>query len=278
VLTWSDVKCGLPLGVGAAGVCVLWQGVVPCWAVMVGALLPCLLLVLVRPDEATPRMRDVAVVASFWYVTVAVGPLLGLAAAHALPPGWPIAAALAAVGTVPCAIVIYLMASGRQAASSSQVADSESGDTESRRRHAQSTLRYGDRLRVWESDFGRSEGWDIELHGKAVAFMDEAQWEEMFWISYRLTVTTDNPSLRIWLMSEKFWRGGEWTKLTFRSRATGLIAESAFPSATPIVGPQRVSMRGLYVRIGHPQWWDWVVLRARAAWWRLREASPRRRA
>lgn len=88
--------------------------------------------------------------------------------------------------------------------------------------------------------------------------MDEPQWEEMFWVSYRLTPTTDDPVLKERLLSESFWgaKSDEWSKLVFRSRATSLVAEKAFPSIQAFVGPQRVNMRALYVAIGAPLPWD----------------------
>ncbi|HEV2292467.1 MAG TPA: hypothetical protein VGR35_01345 [Tepidisphaeraceae bacterium] len=136
-------------------------------------------------------------------------------------------------------------------------------------------MKYRDRLRVWESGYGRSDGWDVELDGKPVAFMDEPQWEEMFWVSYRLTPTTDDPSLKERLLSESFWgaNSDEWSKLVFRSRATGLVAENAFPSIKPFVGPQRVNMRALYIAIGHPFPWDWIVLKVRSLMRRSARAS-----
>ena len=126
---------------------------------------------------------------------------------------------------------------------------------------------------MWESGYGRSDGWDLELDGKSVAFMDEPQWEEMFWMSYRLTPTTDDPALKERLMSESFWKSDDWSKLAFRSRATGLVAENAFPAGQPFVGPQRVNMRALYVAIGGPLPWDWIVLKVRSLLRRSRRAS-----
>lgn len=125
-------------------------------------------------------------------------------------------------------------------------------------------MKYRDRLRVWETNYGRSEGWDLELEGERVAFMDESRWEDMFWVSYRLTVTTDDPALKERMMSEEFWKGNDWSKLVFRSRATGLIAEKAFPAGAPFVGPQRVNMRALYIFADGPRVWDWVVLKVRS--------------
>jgi hypothetical protein len=122
-------------------------------------------------------------------------------------------------------------------------------------------MRYRDRLRVWESDWGRSDGWDL-VDGRVVAVMDEPRWEDMFWMSYRVTPMTDDPALAAALTSEDFWTAGDYDKLVFRSRATGLVAEHAVPSGRPLVGPQRVNMRALYIPIGHPLPWDRIILRS----------------
>jgi hypothetical protein len=139
-------------------------------------------------------------------------------------------------------------------------------------------MRYRDRLRVWESGYGRSHGWDLELDGRPVAFMDEPHWEEMFWVSYRLTPTTDDAALAAELLSESFWKTDDWSRLVFRSRATGLAAEFPFPSGQPFVAPGRVNMRALYVPIGPPMPFDWPVLLVRRLLRRLRRASRDRAA
>lgn len=102
------------------------------------------------------------------------------------------------------------------------------------------------RERLAETDHGCSEGWDLELDGRVVGHLDEACWEDMFWISYRITPTTDDAELAARLLTEGFWRE-DWRHLTFRSRALGLAAEHPFPSIEPLVAPARVNMRALYI-------------------------------
>ena len=131
---------------------------------------------------------------------------------------------------------------------------------------------YRDRLRVWESDYGRSEGWDLELDGRVVARMDEPRFEDMFWMSYRVTPVTDDPALAERVLTEAFWKGGEPLDLVYR-RATGLVAEHPVPSTRPLVGPSRVNMRGLYVDIRDPRPWESLVLLVR----RLLHRSRQRR-
>lgn len=104
------------------------------------------------------------------------------------------------------------------------------------------------RRRLAETDHGRSQGWDLELAGQVVAHLDEPRQEDMFWVSYRVTPTTDDAELATRLLTEAFWRGDDWTHLTFRSRALGLAADP-FPSIDPLVAPARVNMRGLYITL-----------------------------
>jgi hypothetical protein len=125
-------------------------------------------------------------------------------------------------------------------------------------------MKYLDRLRVWESNYGRSLGWDLELDGRVVGLMDEPRPEDMFWVSYRVRCTVDDVALSRRLLSEEFWKGDGYTELVFRSRATGLVAEQPFPATGGFVEPHRVSMRALYIGIPEPAPWDRVVLKLRS--------------
>ncbi len=99
------------------------------------------------------------------------------------------------------------------------------------------------------TDHGRSQGWDIELAaGEVIARLDEPRYEDMFWVSYRLTPTTDDAALASRLLSREFWRSDAANALVYRSRALGLIAPHAFASIEPFVAPARLNMRGLYLR------------------------------
>ena len=113
-------------------------------------------------------------------------------------------------------------------------------------------MKYRDQLCVWESNYGRSLGWDIELDGRVVGLLDEAHHEDMFWTSYRISSTTDDQELSTRLLSNEFWKGDGFAKLVFRSRALGLCAENAFPAVDVFVASQRVSMRALYIDSREP--------------------------
>jgi hypothetical protein len=125
-------------------------------------------------------------------------------------------------------------------------------------------MRYRERLRIWESNYGRSLGWDLELDGRVVGVLDEPHQEDMFWTSYRVSSTVDDPAVAARLVFEEFWKGDGFAGLVFRSRALGLAAEGPFPAVDAFVGPRRVSMRALYIGFREPALWDRLVLGIRA--------------
>ncbi|WP_434418447.1 hypothetical protein [Nannocystis pusilla] len=84
------------------------------------------------------------------------------------------------------------------------------------------------------------------LGERVIAYLSEPRFEEMFWVSYRVTPVTDDPELAARLLTPDFWRHGDADRLRYRSRALGMFASHAFPS----IGehePGRVTMRGLYL-------------------------------
>jgi hypothetical protein len=133
-------------------------------------------------------------------------------------------------------------------------------------------MRYRDQLRIWESNYGRSLGWHIELDGRVVGVLGEPHQEDMFWTSYRITPMTNDPELSTLLMSAEFWKGDGYARFVFRSRALGLCADGPFPALDPFVATHRVSMRALYIASRAPAPWDRFVLKLRAAL-RARRAS-----
>jgi hypothetical protein len=124
---------------------------------------------------------------------------------------------------------------------------------------------YGQRLRIWETNYGRDAGWLIERRGEVVAVLTDPRWEDMFWDGYRMEVVTSHPELRRRLQSAEFWAAAESEGLVWRSREFGEVADGAFPALSPFPEPGRLTMRRLYLPIGEPWPWDWLVL-----WWRCR--------
>ena len=112
MLSWSDAKYKLTLGLGslafAGMLSELWRDVLPVWAVLAVAVLPLVVFVFVHPGELPAQAVRVAhVAASVWYLVVAVGLLVALAAVPPLPRGWPVYPLFVAVGAVPCALVLW---------------------------------------------------------------------------------------------------------------------------------------------------------------------------
>ena len=135
-------------------------------------------------------------------------------------------------------------------------------------------MRYGRRLRIWETNCGRASGWVIEKQGTPIAKLTDCRWEEVFWDSYRLEVVTDDPDLRAQLLMKEFWAVAEAEGLAYRSLEFGEVAPFAFPSLSPFSEPGRLMMRGLFLDIGQPGLFASFVLWFRR--WRRDRASKRR--
>jgi hypothetical protein len=120
--------------------------------------------------------------------------------------------------------------------------------------------RYGRRLRIWETNYGRDCGWLIERRGMTIAILTELRREEMFWDSYRMEIVADDADLRVQLQTKEFWAMAETEGLVWRNRELGEAAQGALPALSPFPEPGRLMMRGLYLSIGKPWPWDWIVL------------------
>lgn len=120
-------------------------------------------------------------------------------------------------------------------------------------------MKRSERLRMFESNYGRDFGWFVEKHGARVAALVEPQREDQFWHSYRVE-PVDGDGLPEAVFAIEFWRAGD---LAFRNRATGEIVRDAFAGGTiPTRERPRVAMRGLYSRI-MPTLLDRIILRFR---------------
>lgn len=129
VLNWKNSTYKLTLGIGTLAVAGMlserWQRDLPFWGVLVISILPLVIFVFFRPDELPERVVRIAhVAASMWYVVVAAVLLADLFAMPLRPRGWPIYPIFAAVGAVPCGIVLYRVVLGRYCSrKSAEVAD-----------------------------------------------------------------------------------------------------------------------------------------------------------
>ncbi|HZZ81042.1 MAG TPA: hypothetical protein VFE62_21250 [Gemmataceae bacterium] len=122
---------------------------------------------------------------------------------------------------------------------------------------------YGRRLRIWETNYGRDCGWIIERQGSPIAILTEPRWEKMFWDSYRMEIVADDQEYRARMLTTEFWANAEAEGLVWRNRELGEVAEFAFPALAPFPEPGRLMVRGLYLSVGEPWPWDWLVMRIR---------------
>jgi hypothetical protein len=100
--------------------------------------------------------------------------------------------------------------------------------------------------RLIKTDYGRSCGWYIEKDGEVISELNDCQYEDMFWQSYRLDIVTNSPDLRDKIMTNEFWQNFE--ELVFRNREFGDIVDSCFPAVSQsFINPVRIRMRALYI-------------------------------
>ncbi|MDM4019445.1 hypothetical protein [Roseiconus lacunae] len=120
--------------------------------------------------------------------------------------------------------------------------------------------RYTRSLEIWESNYGRDAGWNIERHGVVIATLSDPQPGDMFWDHYRIDIVTDDELLRAAMGTDEFWLNAESAGLVFRNRVFGEVAKNAFPSHPPFDTDGRIQMRALYLDIRPPMPWDWLFL------------------
>ena len=137
--------------------------------------------------------------------------------------------------------------------------------------------KYIRRLRIWETDLGRDAGWVVERQGKPIAALSDRRWEDMFWESYRMEIVTEDRRMREEMLTDGFWSKAEVEGIVWRSKEFDDVAPGAYPALSPFPDPGRLKMRGLYLRIGDPWPWDWVVMWIRGAlrWWHAAHRQSR---
>jgi hypothetical protein len=94
---------------------------------------------------------------------------------------------------------------------------------------------------VQQSDFGRSDGWYIELDGEVLGELIDCRQEDMFWDSYAIIPANDS-SNEI-LAQEDLW---DACRFSFRNKKTAVYAAHAVSSEMP-QSNGRIAMRGLYI-------------------------------
>jgi hypothetical protein len=93
------------------------------------------------------------------------------------------------------------------------------------------------------SNFGRESGWNIELHGKIIGELNDPQWDDMFWVSYRIVANC--PDEYALLNDGALWDG---CKFQVFSKLTGELVDRAIAwGHRPPIHDGRISMRALYL-------------------------------
>jgi hypothetical protein len=91
------------------------------------------------------------------------------------------------------------------------------------------------------SNYGRDDGWSVELDGRSVGELSDARFEEMFWDSYAVSAAHDSP-----IFDDASWNA---CRFDFRNRRTGDVVTTAFVGgAAPFIRHGRVHIRGLHLK------------------------------
>jgi hypothetical protein len=94
------------------------------------------------------------------------------------------------------------------------------------------------------SNYGRADGWFVELDDKRVAELTGVRSEDMFWDSYEVASNSHDDGSQI--RDDALWHA---CRFSFRNRRTGELVATAFCGGTaPFVRDGRVRIRGLYLR------------------------------
>ena len=126
------------------------------------------------------------------------------------------------------------------------------------------------RMAIFESDYGREQGWYVLVDNKPVALLTDCMFAEMFWDSYK--VEPVNGDGRVF--SPEFWQE---QSLVFINVRFGIAAKYAFAAGSAMRSDEyekdRIRMRGLYIVIPPPSFAEMVILFCRSKWKRFRPAA-----
>ena len=93
------------------------------------------------------------------------------------------------------------------------------------------------------SNYGRADGWHVELDDRRVAELTGVNFEDVFWDSYEVSANTYDDASQI--RDDRLWAA---SRFVFRSRRTGELVATAFCGGTPpFIRNGRVRIRGLYL-------------------------------
>ena len=104
------------------------------------------------------------------------------------------------------------------------------------------------RNRRWRRDhvyLGDLSGWYVECGGRRAAILSEPKYYDMFWLSYRVEPTTDDPIENARIASDKTW----WLQstLALRNIASVNVVCSTFPGGDVFTETGRVIVRSTFL-------------------------------
>lgn len=104
--------------------------------------------------------------------------------------------------------------------------------------------------KIWQSNYGRAEGWDVERHGEVIARLKDPRWPDQFWFNYELVICTQDATLAKRMLTDDFWN--QEADLRLRSIATGDYVDTWIIAGQPFIEPGRLNFRGLHVAARSP--------------------------
>ena len=133
-------------------------------------------------------------------------------------------------------------------------------------------MKYGERLLLWESNFGRDMGWEVELEGKPIARLVRPRDVDMFWVSYEVVLLTDEPFIANGFLEFSFWIENG-SRLVFRNHGFKEIAAVGVAAGRVDAQSRRMAFRGLCADIKVPGVGDRFLLMLRGRWRGVRGRS-----
>ncbi len=124
----------------------------------------------------------------------------------------------------------------------------------------------GERLEIWEANYGRSKGWFVEKSGQRIAELRYLQTPDMFWDLYETTITTSDPTLRQRMLTAEFWEREAYEDLGWRNSYFDFYTQFAAPVLHKVESSDKIilQIRYLYIQnIGFPKMHEKALL-----WWR----------
>ena len=134
------------------------------------------------------------------------------------------------------------------------------------------SLSYINKLKVWESDYGRQNGWIVEKNSKPVALLTDPEYVDMFWVSYQIELIDQSENLVSQMQTQDFWNEFHSKGFVLRNRTIPSFEKSDMVLVSMHESVGRVSFRSLHIHINSPTIFDGLLLMARSTWSRLKNS------